>query len=129
MACLNLLSHLNITSVHILGNSLGGIVGSHIAAKHHDLVKSFTTIGGRGLNIFTAFPGEGLNLLTAFTEDPTKERIEAWLNSMVYDKSLVTDELIQSRFSQATEPKTLATTKELYSQEAIQKIADFRCGE
>lgn len=127
--CLNLLNYLNVTSTHIIGNSLGGIVGSHIAAIHHDLVTSFTTIGGIGLNIFTAFPGEGLNLLTAFTEDPTKQRIEAWLKSMVYDESIVTDELIESRFIQATEPKTLATTKELYSKKSINEITTFRQGE
>lgn len=124
--CVELLQTLEIQSVHIIGNSLGGIVGSHIAAQYPELVTSFTTIGGIGLNIFTAFPGEGLNLLTAFTEDPTRERVEAWLRSMVYDQSLVTEALIESRFAQATEPKTLATTRQLYSRESIQKIADAR---
>mgnify|MGYP002700476349 FL=1 len=128
-SCLDLLRHLDIGSVHIIGNSLGGIVASHIAATHHDLVTSFTTIGGIGLNIFSAFPGEGLNLLTAFTEEPTRERVETWLKSMVYDQSIVTDELIESRFLQATEAKTLATTKALYSKKSIQKIADVRQGE
>jgi 2-hydroxy-6-oxonona-2,4-dienedioate hydrolase len=125
-ACLGLLKQLDITAVHIIGNSLGGIVGSHIAATDHDLVTSFTSIGGIGLNLFTAFPGEGLNLLTAFTEDPTRERIEVWLRSMVYDQSIITDELVESRFLQATEAKTLATTKALYSKTAIEKIAAFR---
>jgi 2-hydroxy-6-oxonona-2,4-dienedioate hydrolase len=128
-ACLGLLNHLNIERVHLLGNSLGGIVASHIAATEHSLVQSFTTIGGIGLNLFTAFPGEGLNLLTAFTEDPTRERVKSWLKSMVYDQSIITDELIESRFIQATEEKTLTTTKALYSKEAIAKIADFRKGE
>lgn len=127
--CLNLLKYLDITSAHIIGNSLGGIVASHIAATHHDLVTSFTTIGGIGLNIFTAFPGEGLKLLTAFTEDPTRDRVETWLRSMVYDQDIVTKELIESRYIQATEPKTLATTKQLYSKKAIQKILEFRQGE
>lgn len=127
--CLGLLKHLGITAVHIIGNSLGGIVGSHIAATQHDLVTSFTTIGGVGLNIFTAFPGEGFNLLTAFIEEPSKKNIKTWLQSMVYDQSIVTDELIESRFIQATEAKTLATTKELYSQKSIQAIVEFRQGE
>ena len=125
-ACLNFLKALEISSVHLIGNSLGGIVASHIAATEQDLVKSFTTIGGIGLNIFTAFPGEGLNLLTAFTEEPNKKTITAWLKSMVYDPSIVTEELIESRFIQATEPKTLETTKQIYAREAIQAIADTR---
>ena len=124
--CVSFLESLQISSVHIIGNSLGGIVGSHIAAQCPTLVSSFTTIGGIGLNIFTAFPGEGLNLLTAFTEEPTKERMEVWLRSMVYDQSLISDELVESRFAQAIEPKTLATTRKLYSREAIQHIARAR---
>jgi 2-hydroxy-6-oxonona-2,4-dienedioate hydrolase len=101
---------------------------SACAANNHDLVASFTTIGGIGLNIFTAFPGEGLNLLTAFAEDPTRERIKTWLKSMVFDQSIITDELIEMRFAQATEPKTMETSRQLYSAQSIQGIADFRRG-
>lgn len=125
-ACLRLLDQLNIDRAHIIGNSLGGIVGSHIAAQHPQRVNRFVTIGGIGLNIFSAFPGEGLNLLTAFAEDPTRERLEQWLRSMVYDQAIVTEELIEQRFRQATEPTTLATTRALYSREAIGAIAQFR---
>lgn len=125
-ACVEFLQALGIDSAHIIGNSLGGIVGSHIAANFPEKVTSFTTIGGIGLNIFTPFPGEGLNLLTAFTENPTRDNVETWLRSMVYDQALVTDELIDKRFAQATEPKTLATTRQLYSREAIGNIAAMR---
>ncbi len=125
---LQLLEKLAIEKTHIIGNSLGGIVGSHIAANFPDKVSSFVTIGGVGLNIFSAFPGEGLNLLTAFVEDPCRERVKQWLQSMVYDQSLVTDELIDARFKQATEPKTMASTRALYSRESINRIADMRRG-
>jgi 2-hydroxy-6-oxonona-2,4-dienedioate hydrolase len=127
-AAVALLDHLNIERAHIIGNSLGGIVGSHIAAQFPQRVNRFVTIGGIGINIFSAFPGEGLNLLTAFTEDPSRERVEQWLRSMVYDQSLVTDELIDQRFQQAMEPVTLATTRKLYSRQAIGAIADYRRG-
>lgn len=125
---LAVLDALDIKRAHIIGNSLGGIIGSHIAASHPQRVNRFVTIGGIGLNIFTAFPGEGLGLLTAFTEDPSRERVESWLRSMVYDQALITDELIDARFQQATDPVTLATTRMLYSREAIAEIAAFRRG-
>lgn len=125
-ACIGLLAALDITSAHLVGNSLGGIVASHIAARHPELVRSFTSIGGIGLNIFTTFPGEGLNLLSAFAEEPTRERMATWLKSMVFDQALITDQLIESRFRQGTEPRTLATTRMIYSREAIQAIAATR---
>lgn len=127
-AALKVLDALHIDKAHIIGNSLGGIVGSHIAARHPQRVDRFVTIGGIGLNLFSAFPGEGLNLLTAFAEDPTRERIEQWLRSMVFDQALITDELIDTRFRQATEPVTLATTRQLYSQQAIGTLAAWRRG-
>ena len=128
-ACLQLLDTLELKAAHLIGNSLGGIVGSHIAAQHPERVTSFTTIGGIGLNIFSAFPGEGLNLLTAFAEDPSRERLETWLRSMVFDQSIITDELLDARFKQATEPKTLTTTQALYSKQAIGQITEFRQGQ
>lgn len=125
-AALDLINALAIERCHILGNSLGGIVGSHIAARHPDRVSSFVTIGGIGLNLFSAFPGEGLNLLTAFAEEPNRERVEQWLRSMVYDQAIVTDELIEQRFQQAIEAKTLAATRQMYSRESIAAITDMR---
>ncbi len=87
-AVLRLLDGLGVERCHILGNSLGGIVGSFVAAYHPQRVTRFVTIGGIGMNVFTAFPGEGLRLLTAFAEEPTRENIETWLRSMVFDQSI-----------------------------------------
>lgn len=126
---LETLDQLKISRTHIVGNSLGGIVGSHVAARYPDLVDRFVTIGGISINLFTAFPGEGLNLLTAFVEDPTRERVEQWLRSMVFDQSLITEQLIDQRFQQAIEPTTFESTRKLYSREAIGAIAEHRLGE
>ena len=122
------LEKLDISKTHIIGNSLGGIVGAQIAARFPELVNRFVTIGGIGINLFSPFPGEGLNLLTAFVENPTRERVEQWLRSMVFDQSIVTEELIDARFKQAIEPITFESTRKLYSAEAIQRIKVFRHG-
>ena len=127
-ACIKLLDALDIETAHILGNSLGGIVGSHIAAQYPQRVSSFITIGGIGLNIFSSFPSEGLNLLTNFVENPSRANITTWLRSMVYDQSLITETLIEQRFQQACEPKTLATAQAFYAKAAIADIAAKRQG-
>ncbi len=114
-----LLDNLDIKKAHIIGNSLGGIVGGLFAAYHQDRVDKFVTIGGLGINIFSSFPAEGLTRLSQFAENPTREHIVAWLNSMVFDRSLITDELVERRMKQATESKTLETTRVLYSQNAL----------
>ncbi len=126
-ACLELLDALDIKAANIIGNSLGGIVGGFMAAQHADRVLRLVTVGGLGMNLFSPFPTEGLNLLTEFCEDPTRERMVQWLRSMVFDQSMVTEELIESRMKSATEPVTLATSRVMYSRESQQAMsAAFR---
>ena len=125
-AAVALLDALGIERAHIIGNSLGGIVGSFIAAQHPDRVDRFVSIGGIGSNVFSPFPAEGIKLLSAFAEDPTRERLVEWLHSMVYDQSIVTDELIEGRLRQATDPKTLATTQVMYAKASLAAIANGR---
>ena len=122
-AMIRFLDGMEIDKAHILGNSLGGMVGSLVAAQHPTRVDRFVTIGGIGYGLFTAFPNEGINLLVEFIEDPTREKIIQWLHSMVYDKSIVTDELIDKRMKQALDPTTMATSKKLYSRAAMNAIA------
>tara|TARA_B110000444_G_scaffold184568_1_gene173620 strand:+ start:170 stop:1027 length:858 start_codon:yes stop_codon:yes gene_type:complete len=118
-AVISFMDALGIERTNILGNSLGGIVGSSVAAAVPDRIIRLTTIGGMGVNIFTPSPAEGINLLVDFTEDPTRERIISWLRSMVYDQSMVTEELIEERFSRATDPEFLASSRKIYSREAM----------
>ena len=122
-ACIRLLDGLDIDKAHIIGNSLGGIVGGYLAAQHSDRVHRYVTIGGLGMNLFSPFPCEGLNLLTNFVEDPSREKIIAWLRSMVFDQSMVTEELINTRMERALEAKTLATSRMMYSRETQKAMA------
>ena len=116
---------LKIESASIVGNSFGGFVGSRMAAMHPARVSKLVTIGGLGFGIFGPFPNEGIVLLTEFAEDPTKERLAQCLRSMVYDKSIVTQELIDRRYAQAMEPKTAATTKVMYSRAQMEGMGKF----
>ena len=112
-----------IRTAGLLGNSLGGIVASKLAAESPERVSKLCMIGGVGLNLFTSFPNEGINLLVEFTEQPTRERLIAWLRSMVFDQALVTEELIEDRWRRATEPTTLEVSKRIYSRAAMQALA------
>lgn len=117
------LDALGLGTVHVIGNSMGGIVATRFAIAQPDRVSKLVTIGGMGRNIFSPAPGEGLNLLTDFTEDPTRERLVAWLKSMVFDESLVTEELVEERWALATDPETLAASKRMYGRGVLQAAA------
>ncbi len=117
------LDGLGIERPSIIGNSMGGVVATRFAIAHPDRVERLVTIGGMGRNIFSPSPGEGINLLTDFVEDPTRERLVAWLNSMVFDRSMVTEELIAERWELALDPEALASARRMYGRGVLQAMA------
>ena len=122
MAVISFMDALGLEKVRILGNSLGGVVGCSVAAEVPDRVNSLCTIGGIGTNVFSPSPPEGIRLLVDFTADPTRERLIYWLRSMVYDQTLVTEELISDRFARAIDPEYLASSRKIYDRQRINEL-------
>lgn len=116
------LEALQLDSVDIIGNSMGGGVALNFAIAHPDKVGKLVTIGGIGRNVLSPGPAEGIRLLQEFTQEPTKERLTRWLHSMVYDPAVVTQELIEERWHHATDPATLAGARRMYSKEAFNQL-------
>lgn len=119
------LDALGIDRVDIVGNSMGGGVGINFAINNPDRIGRLVTIGGIGTNIFSPGPSEGIRLLQEFTEDPTRQRLVDWLNSMVYDQSLVTEQLIEERWQLATDPETLESARRMYGKKAFTQMMAF----
>ncbi|MFE3176585.1 alpha/beta fold hydrolase [Amycolatopsis sp. NPDC059090] len=122
-AVLDLLDGLGIAAADLVGNSMGGFVATRTAIAHPERVRRLVTVGGMGTNIFSPAPGEGINLLTEFVEDPTRERLVQWLNSMVFDRGLITDELIEERWRLATAADSLASARKMYGKGVLRAQA------
>lgn len=110
-AIAELLDHLGIERAHCVGNSLGGGTSVRLALDHPDRAGRLVLMapGGLGLNIFAADPTEGIKKLYQFAAPPgpSKEKLAAFLRTIVFDQSLVTDELVEERFAYAADPKAL----------------------
>ncbi len=119
-AVVALLDGLGVDAVPIVGNSMGGGVAAEVAAGHRDRVTRLVTIGGVGVPIFSPTPPEGIKLLVEFVEDPTRERLHRWMESMVFDKGILTDEFVQTRWDQATDPVALAGIRRMYNAQVIE---------
>lgn len=127
-AVLRFMDGLGIERADILGNSMGGGVAARVAAEHPDRVKRLACIGGIGMPVFSSFPAEGIKLLVDFVEDPTRERLVAWMESMVYDPALITDEFVEERWKQATDPEAAASIKKMYSREGLTAMRQMMDG-
>ncbi|GAS89875.1 hydrolase [Mycolicibacterium brisbanense] len=116
---------LGLERVDVIGNSMGGGVGVNFAINHPERVGRLVTIGGIGTSIFSPGPSEGIRLLQEFTEQPTRAKLVDWLNSMVYDPNLVTENLIEERWALATDPATLESSRRMYGKAAFAAMMEM----
>lgn len=114
-----LLDGLGLGQVDVIGNSMGGMIAARTAIAHPERVRRMVTVGGIGRNLYSSSPAEGINLLMEFAEDPTREKLVRWLNSMVYDRGMVTEELIEQRWRLATEGDSLDSIRRMYGKQAM----------
>ncbi|QYJ04914.1 alpha/beta fold hydrolase [Nocardioides panacisoli] len=105
-AVVALLDELGLEQVHLLGNSLGGGTAMRLALEHPDRVARLVLMGpgGLSLNLFHADPTEGVQRLMDFAGNPTREALRSFISTMVVNQDLVTDELVEERYVDATAP-------------------------
>lgn len=110
-ALVGLLDTLGIERVHLVGNSLGGGTAVRFALKYPDRAGRLVLMapGGLGVNVFAPDPTEGIKALYGFAAPPgpSKEKLARFLRTLVFDQSLVTDELIEERYQVAADPESL----------------------
>jgi 4,5:9,10-diseco-3-hydroxy-5,9,17-trioxoandrosta-1(10),2-diene-4-oate hydrolase len=110
-AIAELLEHLGIARAHFVGNSLGGGTSVRFALNHPDRAGRLVLMapGGLGLNVISADPTEGIKKLYQFAAapGPSKEKLADFLRTLVYDQTMITDELVSERFAFAADPETL----------------------
>lgn len=103
----NLLAALGVETTHIVGNSLGGAAAIKMALTQPDRVARLVLMGaGGGLPLFTPRPSEGQRHLFKYYEGegPTPEKLSAFLDCMVYDRTMITDELFKERLQASLLP-------------------------
>lgn len=112
---IGVLNHLGIYRCHLLGNSLGGGTAMRLALEHPKTVARLVLMGpgGLSLNLFHADPTEGVQRLMEFGADPTRESLRAFIRTMVVNQDLVTDELVEERFADATAPGASAAMRSM----------------
>jgi pimeloyl-ACP methyl ester carboxylesterase len=125
-AVLDFLDGLGLGPLPIVGNSMGGAVAARIAADHPQRVSRLAAIGGVGLGLLSPSPPEGIKLLVEFVENPTRDRLVKWMESMVYDTAILTDEFVQMRWESANDPRTAADIKKLYNRQLLEGMRTGR---
>lgn len=116
-AVVGLLDVLGLESVGIVGNSMGADVATRLTLDHPGRVTKLLLNGpgGTGVPVLGPSPSEGIARLMEFNADPTRERIVAWLRTMLFDQRRLTDELVEQRFAAATAPGAVKNLQDAYA--------------
>jgi 4,5:9,10-diseco-3-hydroxy-5,9,17-trioxoandrosta-1(10),2-diene-4-oate hydrolase len=110
-ALTQLLDQVGIEQAHLVGNSLGGGTAARFALDHGRRAGRLVLMapGGLQLNVFSPDPTEGIKSLYAFTAPPgpSRAKLADFLRTLVFDQSMITDELVDERYQYAADPETL----------------------
>ena len=96
---LALLEALNIDSVDVIGNSMGGAIALSLAAARPQAVRRMVLMGTMGVPM--ALP-PGLDAVWGYT--PGMEQMRATIGLFAHNRDLITDELVQMRLQASLEP-------------------------
>lgn len=100
---------LNIKRAHLVGNSFGGAVSLAITAKHPERVNRFVLMGAAGINFEIT---EGLEKVWGYK--PSLEAMRDLMETFAYNKDLVNDDIVQSRYEASIRPGYQETFEKLY---------------
>jgi len=101
---------------HFIGNSMGGQAALKLAVDHSNRVDKVVVIGSgviKAGSIFQPMPLEGIRNIANYYKDggPSVAKMRQLLESLVSNKALITDELVQERFEASNDPELIALAK------------------
>lgn len=106
-----LLDALGIARAHAVGNSLGGACALRIALDTPDRIGRLVLMGPGGIGTTRGLPTTGLRKLLGYYKGsgPSLERMRDFIDYLVFDPSLVPDELIRARYEASIDPQVVAS--------------------
>jgi len=96
-----LIRELGEERAHVVGMATGGAAAIALAVDHPEVVDRLVLVSSAGgLPLFSTMPSEGQKVIRDYPrgEGPTREKMRAYLDMIMYDSSLITDELIEERY-------------------------------
>ena len=94
-----LLDALGIERAHVLGNSFGGGLALHLAARHSERFDRLVLMGPGG---WPSRVNANLEALWGYT--PSLDNMRHAMSVMAFDQALVTEELVEMRYRATTRP-------------------------
>ena len=97
----SVVDQLDIQTVHLLGNSMGGHSAVAFTLSWPERVGKLVLMGGGtgGMSLFTPMPTEGIKRLNQLYREPTIENLKLMMDIFVFDTSDLTEALFKARLN------------------------------
>lgn len=120
------LDAIGVARAHLVGQSLGGWTALHFAELYPDRVLSLTSITGAGFLLndeASRLESEEIHarvqaVTRQASEQPTREKVRARLEWLMWDKSIVPEELVETRYAVFMLPDSRAAMQKVVSEQA-----------
>lgn len=115
----SLLDALELRGINVVGNSMGGGVALHVAARHPGLIGRMVLMGSAGVS----FPITPV-IDEFYGYEPSLELMQRMFDSMLYDPSIVPAELVQARYEATAQPGANDRYREMFAPPRQRHIDD-----
>lgn len=112
-AMVDLLDALGIERAHVLGMATGGAAAIRMAVDHADRVADLVLVssaGGRPM--FGVRPLRTASQVYYGGDGPSREKMRDYLEQLVHDPSVITDEVLDERYEASVEPEFMVQAPE-----------------
>jgi 2-hydroxy-6-oxonona-2,4-dienedioate hydrolase/4,5:9,10-diseco-3-hydroxy-5,9,17-trioxoandrosta-1(10),2-diene-4-oate hydrolase len=117
-----LVGELGAERAHVVGMATGGAVAIALAVDHPEVVDRLVLVSAAGgLPLFTPAPSEGQKVIRGYYggDGPSRAKMRAYLEMMMADRSLVTDDLVEERYRVSVEPAFMESAPEGRGEPAV----------
>jgi 2,6-dioxo-6-phenylhexa-3-enoate hydrolase len=105
------MGQLAIEKAHFVGNSMGGQAAIKLAIDDPRRVDHLVVIGSTPMrhSIFTPMPVEGIKMILKYYTGagPSRDKMRDLLQTLVYNTSLITEDMIEERYRASADPETV----------------------
>jgi 4,5:9,10-diseco-3-hydroxy-5,9,17-trioxoandrosta-1(10),2-diene-4-oate hydrolase len=104
------LKALAIPEADFVGNSMGGQVALRLAVDRPDLTHAIVAVGSTpATSVLAPWPAEGVKLINSYYKGagPSIDKMRRVAEALVFDPSVITDELVRERYEASVDPATV----------------------
>lgn len=129
-----LIHSLGESRAHVLGMATGGSVAMLMAINHPEVVDRLVLVSSAGSrSMFGMKPLRPASYEYLSGDGPSPEKMRVYLEQLIYDKELITEEVIQERYLASIDPEFLKnapegrTTRKQTPTDLWKKVDQIKC--